>query len=119
MASPNNSSPFVSLSSHAVNHSWRYKANVTAPVLTCDSSGNPLLDVNLQSGCSTGGSAFTCPNQQPIIINDTLAYGFAAVALGGQTEADWCCSCYKLTFTSQALKGKVLIVQVRAAVLQP
>jgi hypothetical protein len=89
----------------------RPQALVNSPVRTCSADDKPQLDVGLQSGCTTG-SAFTCSNQQPIIINDTLAYGFAAVAISGQAESDWCCSCYKLRFTSGAVAGKTLIVQV-------
>jgi hypothetical protein len=87
------------------------KASVTAPVRTCSASDQPQADINLQSGCN-GGSAFTCSNQQPIIVNDTLAYGFAAAKLSGQGEGDWCCGCYMLKFTSGAVAGKVMVVQV-------
>ncbi|KAG9019021.1 hypothetical protein FRB90_007193 [Tulasnella sp. 427] len=89
---------------------WNGKAVVTAPVTTCDKSNNPLSDVNAQSGCNSG-AAYACGDNSPTIVSDTLAYGFAAVNLSGQTEADWCCSCYKLTFTSGPVVGKTMIVQ--------
>ncbi|KAG8950009.1 hypothetical protein FRC04_008088 [Tulasnella sp. 424] len=89
---------------------WSGKAAVTHAVTTCDKSNNPLTDVNATSGCD-GGSAFACADNSPKVISDTLAYGFAAVNLSGQTEADWCCSCYKLTFTSGPVVGKTMIVQ--------
>ncbi|KAL1695268.1 glycoside hydrolase family 45 protein [Schizophyllum commune] len=89
---------------------WSGKASVTAPVKTCDNSNNPLSDPDIKSGCD-GGTAFTCANNQPWAVDDNTAYGFAAVAISGQTEADWCCQCYELTFTSTSIAGKKLIVQ--------
>jgi len=57
-------------------------------------------------------AAYTCNNNIPWAINDNLAYGFAAAKLVGQGEGDWCCACYELTFTSTAVSGKKMIVQV-------
>ncbi|KAL8905773.1 MAG: hypothetical protein Q9171_006542 [Xanthocarpia ochracea] len=49
-----------------------------------------------------------CSDQSPWVINDNLAYGFAAVTASNPT----CCQCYKLTFTSEGpIKGKTMIVQ--------
>jgi hypothetical protein len=45
-------------------------------------------------------------------VTDTLAYGFAAAKLSGLGEGDWCCACYKLTFTSGSAAGKQLVVQI-------
>ncbi|KAI9719454.1 MAG: hypothetical protein M1812_003525 [Candelaria pacifica] len=90
---------------------WSGKAPVTAPVKTCDKDNNPLSDANAKSGCEAGGNAYMCADQSPWAVSDTLAYGFAAVNVAGQTERDWCCSCYKLTFTSDSMKGKQMIVQ--------
>lgn len=56
--------------------------------------------------------AFTCNSNIPWAIDDDLAYGFAAAHLSGQSEADWCCKCYQLTFTSDPVNGKKMIVQV-------
>ncbi|KAH8822753.1 glycoside hydrolase family 45 protein [Flagelloscypha sp. PMI_526] len=89
---------------------WSGKASVTKPVLTCDKAGNTLTSPDVKSGCD-GGTAFTCVNNQPWAVNDTLSYGFAAVKLSGGTEASWCCACYELTFTSGAIAGKKLVVQ--------
>ncbi|CAD5223380.1 unnamed protein product [Bursaphelenchus okinawaensis] len=90
---------------------WSGKASVSAPVTSCDVTDTALNDDgNTQSACD-GGSAYTCSTQQPWAINDTLAYGFAAVNIAGQSESDWCCSCYALTFTSTAIAGKTLVVQ--------
>ncbi|CAM1501147.1 Fc.00g103090.m01.CDS01 [Cosmosporella sp. VM-42] len=89
---------------------WSGKASVSAPVLTCDAKDNPLGDFNAPSGCG-GGSAFTCTNNSPWIINENLAYGFAATAINGEDESSWCCACYALTFTEQGLNGKTMIVQ--------
>lgn len=84
------------------------KASVSAPVKTCDNNNNPLSDPDIKSGCD-GGTAFTCANNQPWAVDDNTAYGFAAVAISGQTEADWCCQCYELTFTSTSIAGKKLV----------
>jgi hypothetical protein len=54
-----------------------------------------------------------CNNNQPWAVNDDLAYGFAAASIPGLTEAGWCCGCYELTFTSSAISGKKMVVQVK------
>ena len=68
------------------------------------------------SVCS-GGGLMTCPSQIPIIVNDSLAYAFAAVpaADGGS-----CGKCYALAFDGRGkyerktnhmkLEGKILVV---------
>lgn len=56
---------------------WPGKAPVTNPVQTCAIDGITPIDINTQSGC-IGGTAFTCNNQQPWSVNDTLAYGYAS-----------------------------------------
>ncbi|KAI5202638.1 hypothetical protein E4T39_04677 [Aureobasidium subglaciale] len=90
--------------------SWPGKADVSAPVTTCDKSDNPLTDANTASACD-GGSAYMCSDQSPWAVSDDLAYGFAAVNIAGGSEDSWCCSCYKLTFTTTAIAGKSMIVQ--------
>jgi len=52
-----------------------------------------------------------CSKYAPIAVSDTLSYGTVAVALAGQSEAQTTCSCYELTFTNTAVKGKKMIVQ--------
>ncbi|KAF9261977.1 glycoside hydrolase [Marasmius fiardii PR-910] len=89
---------------------WTGKASVTKPVLTCDRNGALQTDPNVKSGCD-GGTAFTCTNMSPIVVDDNTAYGFAAVNIAGGTEASWCCACYQLTFTSGPVTGKKMIVQ--------
>ncbi|KAI3318595.1 glycoside hydrolase family 45 protein [Xylariaceae sp. AK1471] len=89
---------------------WSGKASVSAPVLTCDANDNPLTDPNTVSGCD-GGSSFTCSNNSPWAVNDTLAYGFAATNIAGGSESTWCCACYQLKFTSGPVAGKTMIVQ--------
>ncbi|CAF4566302.1 unnamed protein product [Rotaria sp. Silwood1] len=90
---------------------WSYKASVTSPVRTCAQNGITPVDSNTQSGC-TGGSAYMCNNQQPWNVSSTLSYGYAAAHIAGKSEADWCCACYSLIFTSGPVVGKKLIVQV-------
>lgn len=99
--------------------SWPGKALFTNPVNTCTKDSITLINNNEQSGCN-GGTSYICSNQQPIVINDNLAYGFAAAKLGGQSESDWCCGCYELYFTgednqggssAQSIAGKRFVVQ--------
>lgn len=57
-------------------------------------------------------AAYMCNNNIPWAINDTLSYGFAAANIINNTETDWCCKCYHLTFTSPPVRGKKMVVQV-------
>jgi len=75
-------------------------------VNSCNKDGNSIADKNAQSGCN-GGSSFVCNNNQPIVVNDNLAYAFAAFS-----RPNSCCKCYELTFTNTAVAGKKMIVQV-------
>ncbi|KAH7108502.1 hypothetical protein BKA62DRAFT_753170 [Auriculariales sp. MPI-PUGE-AT-0066] len=90
---------------------WTGKASVNQPALSCDKGGSKLTDFTIKNGCESGGTAFTCIDNQPWAINSTLAYGFAAVAISGSSEAAWCCECYELTFTSGAVSGQKMVVQ--------
>ncbi|KAK1824013.1 hypothetical protein LTR12_001546 [Friedmanniomyces endolithicus] len=90
---------------------WTGKADVSAPITTCDIHDKPLTDANAASGCTSGGTAYMCSDQSPWAVNDTMAYGFAAVSIPVGTESSWCCACYELTFTSTAIAGKKMIVQ--------
>ncbi|KAG0767729.1 hypothetical protein G6F62_008651 [Rhizopus arrhizus] len=91
--------------------SWPGKADVTSPVGSCNKDGKTLADNNTQNGC-VGGSSYTCNDNQPWVVSDDLAYGFAAASISGGSEATWCCACFELTFTSTAIKGKKMVVQV-------
>ena len=91
---------------------WPGKSNALQPVQTCNAQDQPLNDGgNTRSGCDSGGSAFMCSNQSPWALNETLSYGWAAVRIAGQSESNWCCACYELTFTSGPVAGKKMIVQ--------
>lgn len=70
-----------------------------------------ITDLNAVSGCTSGGTSYTCANNEPWAVSDSLAYGFAAVHISGGTESTWCCQCYQLTFTSGPASGKTLVVQ--------
>ncbi|KAI9243291.1 endo-beta-D-1,4-glucanase [Sporodiniella umbellata] len=91
--------------------SWPGKASVSSPVGSCNKDGKTLADSNVQNGC-VGGSSYTCNNNQPWVVNDNLAYGFAAASIAGGNEATWCCACFELTFTSTTVKNKKMVVQV-------
>lgn len=65
----------------------------------CDVSGNKINDDGASSMCD-GGNAGTCLSQIPMIVNDTLAYAFAAVP---SADGASCGKCYALKFTG---KGK-------------
>jgi hypothetical protein len=93
--------------------SWNGKASFSHPVDTCNASDDPIADFTTGTGCGTGGSAYTCSDQHPWSVNDTLSYGYAGIFLLNHpdTETFWCCSCYQLDFTSDPLRGKTMIVQ--------
>jgi Glycosyl hydrolase family 45 len=91
---------------------------VTAPVATCNINNNQLANFNAQSSCN-GGAAYACADNSPWAVNNTLAYGFAAVNIQGQTETSWCCQCYALTqaflsilssFIIDAFSGLLLVL---------
>lgn len=90
--------------------SWPGKALVNQPVYACSANFQRITDFNAKSGCD-GGSAFSCADQTPWAVNDEFAYGFAATALAGGSEASWCCACYELTFTDGPVAGKKMVVQ--------
>ncbi|CEG82705.1 Putative Endo-glucanase RCE2 [Rhizopus microsporus] len=90
---------------------WNGKAKVSSPVRTCAKNGVSIIGNNVQSGCA-GGGAFVCNNNQPWVVNNNLAYGFAAARIPGGGEDRWCCSCFELSFTSTAAKGKKMVVQI-------
>ncbi|KAF6820780.1 glycoside hydrolase family 45 protein [Colletotrichum sojae] len=92
---------------------WPGKASLAqGPVGTCDRNDNPLSDGGAtRSGCDSGGSAYMCSGHSPWAVSDDLAYGWAAVRISGGTEAQWCCACYELTFTSGPVQGKKMVVQ--------
>ncbi|KAG1474492.1 hypothetical protein G6F56_000331 [Rhizopus delemar] len=91
---------------------WNGKADVTSPVGSCTKNGVTLADDNTQSGCESGGSSYVCNDNQPWVVNDHLAYGFAAATIPGGGESRWCCSCFEWTFTSTDAKGQKMVVQI-------
>ena len=81
---------------------------------TCDAQGNKIGDKSATSMCD-GGNAGICKSQFPIIVNDTLAFAFAATP-GGENN---CGKCFDLVFQGKGkynndrqakIKGKHLIV---------
>ena len=86
------------------------------PARQCDVNMNSLLDFSAGSLCE-GGPATTCIDQIPQVINDNLAYAFAAAPGDGPNV---CGKCFELTFTGegkyetklnhQKIKGKKLVV---------
>ena len=63
----------------------------------CDASMNPIGDGNAKSMCE-GGPATACLDQIPMVVNDQLAYAFAASPGAG---ANVCGKCFQLTFTGE------------------
>ena len=101
--------------------SWPEHANGNFSKQCTNKGQNESTDWGGGSVCS-GGGLMTCTSQIPKIVNDSLAYAFAAVpaADGGS-----CGKCYALKFTgegsdgkggkkttknNQMLKGKILVV---------
>ena len=82
---------------------------------TCDAQGNKIGDKGASSMCD-GGNSGICRSQFPIVINDTLAFAFAATP-GGESN---CGKCFDLVFDGgckyeatglhKKMKGKHLIV---------
>lgn len=92
--------------------SWKENINSTIkkPVASCDSDGKTPINIEAQSACMLdGGESFICSNQQPFVVNASLAYGFAGVSLKGD-QAKRCCSCLLLNFKGK-LAGKSMLVQ--------
>ena len=96
---------------------WEGKGGPVAR--TCQTDGVTQAGSGESSVCD-GGSAGTCFDQTPQIVNDTIAYAFAATPGGGND----CGKCYMLTFKGtgasatntptdshhKKIKGKHLIV---------
>ncbi|KAI9024662.1 endo-glucanase RCE3 [Hyaloraphidium curvatum] len=83
---------------------------------SCTKSGFTLSDQNVVNACGGGGSvgpedgkSYTCIDQQPWAVSDTLAYGFAAASF---PLNQGCCACFALSFTSGPVVGKTLVVQI-------
>jgi hypothetical protein len=90
---------------------WSGKAAVSSPVVACTSDGATHAPVGAKSGCD-GGSAFMCANQSPHAINASYAVGFSAASVVGWSEAQACCACVELMFTSGSASGKKMAVQI-------
>jgi len=93
---------------------WSGKSpQVSHPVNTCHKDGTTVdTNTTTKSGCESGGAAYMCANQQPWQVSDSESYGYAAASVSGKTEANICCACYELTFTSGPVSGKKMVVQV-------
>ncbi|KAK7517852.1 glycoside hydrolase [Phyllosticta citriasiana] len=83
------------------------KAGAKGSVRACAKNNSPLKDVNAQGVCQ-GGTAYSCADFQPKVVNETFAYGFAG---HGAKSADVCCKCYQFTWTDGPAQGKSMIVQ--------
>ncbi|XP_037025922.1 putative endoglucanase type K [Bradysia coprophila] len=88
------------------------EASVRNPVVSCSPDDIQIHNnSNVEDGCS-GGDAFTCGFYQPWEENDYVSNGFATVRLPRKYDADLCCMCFKLKFTSGPVVGKEMIKQV-------
>lgn len=93
-----------------------WKENVDAavhvPVKSCQIDGKSRIDIEVPSACTdVGGDAYMCSNQQPWVVNKTLAYGFTSLSLkGGEDTLNKCCICLLLKFKGK-LAGKSMLVQ--------
>eukprot|EP00928_Gymnodinium_smaydae_P065769 TRINITY_DN48867_c0_g1_i1.p1 TRINITY_DN48867_c0_g1~~TRINITY_DN48867_c0_g1_i1.p1 ORF type:complete len:468 (-),score=45.65 TRINITY_DN48867_c0_g1_i1:128-1531(-) len=83
---------------------WSNKGNVNTPTKACDAkTGKKLSNPNVASVCG-GGTAAACADNQPWAVNDSLAYGFAAAAVGGSSGLKGdnnCGQCFLLVFEPQ------------------
>ncbi|KAF8539056.1 RlpA-like double-psi beta-barrel-protein domain-containing protein-containing protein [Trichophaea hybrida] len=46
-----------------------------------------------------------------IVIDAHTSYSYAPVSLSSGQESGWCCACYELTFTSDTVVRKKMVVQ--------
>ena len=93
---------------------WPGKGGLKASA--CDAKGNKISDDGATSMCD-GGNSGTCTSQIPMVVNDKLAYAYAAVPAADGAS---CGKCYALKFTGKgkyetkanhkAMAGKTLIV---------
>nr|XP_023029514.1 endoglucanase-like isoform X2 [Leptinotarsa decemlineata] len=92
--------------------SWRGNLRNTSadPVTSCAIDGDTVIDPEAMSNCG-GGPSYMCSNQQPFVVNSTLAYGFAGASFTGKADYQLCCGCVLLSFTG-ALSHKKMVVQV-------
>mmetsp|Transcript_62000 Transcript_62000/g.135582 ORF Transcript_62000/g.135582 Transcript_62000/m.135582 type:complete len:468 (+) Transcript_62000:112-1515(+) len=110
--------------------SWSGKGNVKKPIRSCSSkTGEKLFDADTKSVCD-GGTAASCPDNQPFVVKPSLSMGFAAAAVSGAhglTGDANCGQCYELYFSDKQhitangdiwggahpdLQGKSMIIQV-------
>lgn len=57
-------------------------------------------------------ASYTCNNNQPWAVDSNLSYGFVAGKVDGKSEAELCCACYEITFTSGPVVNKKMVVQI-------
>lgn len=98
---------------------WKGKGGPIAR--TCNAQGQTMTkgDDEIKSICD-GGQAGVCTDQAPVVINDNLAYAFAAGP--GNEYAGSCGACFLLTFNgnsqhttdarTKALVGKQLVIMI-------
>jgi hypothetical protein len=91
---------------------WSGKADVTSPVKTCEQNGITPVNVNTQSGCNNGGTAYMCNNQQPWNVSATLSYGYAAadIAVRDFLIGKKMSICFYYNRVSKNLIGVVLVI---------
>ncbi|XP_023029510.2 endoglucanase isoform X3 [Leptinotarsa decemlineata] len=92
--------------------SWRSNLRKTSsnPVSSCAKDGVTVIDPEAMSNCG-GGPSYMCSNQQPFVVNSTLAYGFTGASFTGKVDYQLCCGCVLLSFIG-ALSHKKMIVQI-------
>ncbi|CAH1285997.1 unnamed protein product [Diabrotica balteata] len=83
------------------------------PDQTCQIDGvtNSTTEDNGHSGCRERGVAYTCNNQQPYVVNETLAFGWSAASFQVGIDTSNCCHCMLLSFKDR-LAGKQMLVQI-------
>ncbi len=87
---------------------WGTQSGVSGAVDTCSADGVTVLSSSSTETACSGGTAYVCTDQSPIVVNDTFAMGFIASYIDGTYE---CCKCYYLSFTDSLLTNKHMIVQ--------
>jgi hypothetical protein len=78
------------------------------------------VGVDTKSSCDGGGTAYTCYDHAPFILDNDVAFAFAATHAGSNIA---CGTCYQIDFTGESrhtspaptlnhIRGKTLIVKV-------
>lgn len=93
---------------------WPGKFQAKQQLKVCSGDGSVIANgAGVKSACGGGGDGgpgYMCNDQRPFYDAESkTSYLFAAAALLGLSEADWCCACYELLFDEPHNAGRVVV----------